>query len=92
MVLSVSMIIFQRLTSDNKPLKINSKYLFIHYSLASTKQSFTRQHKHGLLQFQIELTVFAINQSISSIDFTQQPTLRLPQTPESRNQLIYILG
>ena len=46
-------------------------------------ESFSQQQKHRLLQFQIELTVIAINQSLPSMNFSSNPIVHLPIIPKS---------
>ena len=86
--------IYYDLRSTNQPFTLkqisnNQTELYFH---RNTSQS--HQHKHRLLQFQLELTVIAINQSIPRIDFSQQqqqsPILHLPRIPKSQSIDIHL--
>ncbi len=61
-----------------KQISNNQTELYFH-----SHQPYSQQQKHRLLQFQIELTAIAINQSLPKINFSNNPIIYLPINPKS---------
>ena len=68
-----------------KQISNNQTELYLHRNI-----SYSHQQKHRLLQFQIELTVIAINQTIPTIDFHSNPIIHLLRTPKSQSIDIHL--